>query len=426
MFPGFIRLNFKIGLLKISGMLNFNLMNQKIVLVLIVLTLVSCHKSTKSLSSSFDAKTCITEFTEQLDLLIDDAYKNDRIPRTVDEYGETIYISDINFDWTEGFFPGILWNAYDFSGDDKYKKAAEYFQNKFIEHRFLTTNHDLGFVFNNSFGSAYRETGNEAYKQVLIDAGNSLIQRYDSTVGCIQSWDSDKGWQAQRGWKFPVIIDNMMNLELLFELTKLTGDQKYYEIATNHANTTMKNHFRDDYSSYHVVDYDPETGAVRGKQTAQGFAHESAWARGQAWGLYGFTMCYRYTKDKHYLDLAEKIARFYLTNKNLPDDLVPYWDFNAPKIPDEPRDVSAAAIVASALIELDGYSAEDYLSPAQSILKSLASDSYTAQIGTNNNFILKHSVGSIPHGNEIDVPLIYADYYYLESLIRLKNLVKNK
>jgi rhamnogalacturonyl hydrolase YesR len=398
-------------------------MNQKIALFFTMLTLVSCHQNTNTLSSLFEVKTCIADLTGQLDLLIDDAYKNNSIPRTVNENGETTFISD-KFDWTEGFFPGTLWYAYNFNGDEKYKEAAEYFQNKFIDHRFLTFYHDLGFVFNNSFGAAYRNTKNEEYKRVMIDAGNSLIQRYNSTVGCIQSWDADRGWQAQRGWKFPVIIDNMMNLELLFELTKLTGDTTYYEIAVNHANTTMKNHFRDDYSSYHVVDYDPETGSVRRKQTAQGYSHESAWARGQAWGLYGFTMCYRYTKDKQYLDLAEKIARFYLTNKNLPDDLVPYWDFDAPKIPDEPRDVSAAAIVASALIELDGYSAEDFLSPAQSILRSLASDNYTAQIGTNNNFILKHSVGSIPHGNEIDVPLIYADYYYLEALIRLKNLIK--
>ena len=424
MLKNFIPCNFKIGLLNIRHDLSPYLMNQKIALFFTLLTLVSCHQNTNTLSSSSEVKNCITDFTEQLDLLIDEAYKNNGIPRTVNENGKTIFIGN-NFDWTEGFFPGTLWNAYTVSGNDEYKKAAEYFQNKFIDHRFLTYYHDLGFVFNNSFGAGYRKTKNEEYRQVMIDAGNSLIQRYNSKVGCIQSWDVDKGWQAQRGWKFPVIIDNMMNLELLFELTKLTGDTTYYEIAVNHANTTLKNHFRDDHSSYHVVDYDPETGSVRGKQTAQGFSHESAWARGQAWGLYGFTVCYRYTKNKQYLDMAEKIARFYLTNKNLPEDMVPYWDFNAPKIPNEPRDASTAAIVASALIELDGYSDQDFLSSAKTILKSLASDKYTAQTGTNNHFVLKHSVGSIPHGNEIDVPLVYADYYYLEALIRLKNLLKS-
>lgn len=383
------------------------------------ISLFACTTNDSIAPAKFSAENSINQSLKQLDLLITDAYKADGIPRTIEEDGETRFVGH-RFDWTEGFFPGTLWYAYKVSNDEKYKQAAEYFQNQIIEHRFVTSNHDLGFVFNNSFGAAYRITGNEEFKKVLIDAGNSLITRFDPKVGCIKSWDATGGWQAQRGWQYPVIIDNMMNLEMLFELTNMTGDNKYREIAITHANTTLKHHFREDNSSYHVVDYNPENGELNVKHTAQGYAHESAWARGQAWGLYGYTLCYRYTKNEAYLEQAEKIAEFYLNHKNLPADKVAYWDFNAPKIPEEPRDASAAAIVASALIELDNYSEKDFLSPAKEIVKSLASENYAAALGSNNNFILKHSVGSIPHGVEIDVPLNYADYYYVEALLRLQ------
>lgn len=213
-----------------------------------------------------------------------------------------------------------------------------------------------------------------------------------------------------------------MNLELLFKVSKFTGDSKYRDIAIKHANTTMKNHFRDDYSSVHVVDYDSITGAGRSKQTAQGFSDDSSWARGQAWALYGYTVCYRYTKDAKYLELAEHIANFITTYIDTPEDGIPYWDYNAAKIPNEPRDASAAAITVSALLELEGYSNQNYKKVILKILSSLASEAYTAEIGTNHNFILKHSVGSIPHNNEIDVPLNYADYYYVEALMRYKTL----
>lgn len=395
-------------------------MNTKFVLVtLLIVFSFSCTDKSVQENVSFDLQNQINQSLSQLDLLVKDAYKADWIPRTVEENGETKFVGK-RFDWTEGFFPGTLWYAYSHTGDSKYKEAAEYFQNKFIEHRFVTTNHDLGFVFNDSYGAAYRITKDDAFKQVLIDAGNSLIKRYNPAVGCIKSWDTTGGWQAKRGWQFPVIIDNMMNLEMLFELSLLTGDEKYRNIAVSHADVTLENHFREDNSSFHVVDYNPENGEVNVKHTAQGYAHESAWARGQAWGLYGYTICYRYTRDPKYLEQAEKIANFYLTHKNLPEDLVAYWDFNAPAIPNEPRDASAAAIVSSALVELDEYSVTDFISPAKKIIQSLSSDAYFAQAGTNNHFILKHSVGSIPHGAEIDKPLNYADYYYLEALLRLK------
>lgn len=360
----------------------------------------------------------ITLMDQQLSLLAKSALQNKRIPRTIHN-GELKFTGQ-RFDWTEGFFPGTCWYMFELTGDEKWKSVAMEQQNEFIDHRFLTTNHDLGFVFNCSFGHGYQLTMDEKYKQVLIDAANSLITRFNPTVGCIQSWNVDRGWQAERGWQFPVIIDNMMNLELLFEVSKLTGNEKYRDIAITHANTTLKNHFREDGSSIHVVDYDTITGAVRNRHTAQGFAHESAWSRGQAWGLYGYTTCYRYTKDERFLKQAEIIAEFILAHPNLPVDHVPFWDFNAPKIPDELRDASAAAIVASAFLELDGYVSHDYKQQAEFIIQSLSSEKYFASVGKNQNFLLMHSVGSIPHGAEIDVPLNYADYYYTEAIYRLK------
>jgi len=362
---------------------------------------------------------------KQIESLAKKAKKEGQLPRALTSDGGMQWASS-SFDWTEGFFPGTCWYMFKYTKNNLWKDYAESFQNSFIEHRHLTTNHDLGFVFNCSFGNEYKLTGDSTVKNILIDAGSSLITRFNPQVGCIKSWDVKTGWQSKRGWEFPVIIDNMMNLELLFELTEITGDNKYREVAVSHANTTMKNQFRKDGSSYHVVDYDSITGAQRSRQTAQGFAHESAWARGQAWGLYGYTVCYRYTKDRKYLDKANEIAGFILNHKNLPHDMVPYWDFNAPKIPNEPRDVSAAAIIASALIELSEYTSEDYLSKGETILRNLSSDYYKAKLDENNNFILKHSVGSIPHNSEIDVPLVYADYYYVEALIRLKQIEDKK
>lgn len=360
---------------------------------------------------------------KQYDLLLEEAQEANKIPRTTNEEGEMHWVNE-GFDWTKGFFPGSCWYLYENTNDAKWKNAADDFQSKFEDFKNSTRFHDLGFVFNCSYGNGYRLTKNEEYKKVLVTTANSLMERFDPKVGSIISWDVDKGWQSERGWKFPVIIDNMMNLELLFEASKITGDDKYEKAAIAHANTTMKNHFREDYSSYHVVDYDPETGEVRSKQTAQGYADESSWARGQAWAIYGFTMCYRYTENEEFLEQAEKIADYILNYEGTPDDMIPYWDYDAPNIPDEPRDASAAAITASALIELAEYGEEKYIKSAEKMLKSLASSEYTAAIGENNNFILKHSVGSIPHDNEIDVPLNYADYYYIEALMRYKEASK--
>ncbi len=353
---------------------------------------------------------------KQLSLQAAEALKNKRIPRTLTKNGE-IHWTNPKFDWTEGFFPGSLWYLYRYSDDKKWMELADSFQTHFETHKLNTTNHDLGFVFNCSYGNGYELTKKDKYKQVLITAANSLVSRFDEKTGCIKSWDTHLGWQAKRGWEYPVIIDNMMNLELLFKVSELTNDPKYKKIAIAHADTTLKNHFRSDYSSYHVIDYDPETGKVRKRQTAQGFSDESAWARGQAWGLYGYTVCFRYTKDKKYLNQANKIANFIIDNAKKTNSYIPYWDYNVNNI-HAPKDVSAATITVSALIELDGYTNNSYKEFIDHFLIDLSSEKNLAKVGTNKNFLLKHSVGSIPHDNEIDVPLNYADYYYIEALWR--------
>lgn len=394
-----------------------------VAIVLGIITSCSSGNATSGvkLGSVNDCDLLIEGACNQLDGLVALSIKEDRIPRTLTPTGEMHWARE-SFDWTEGFFPGSMWLLYDYTKDPKWKDVAENLQDNIAEHRFIKYSHDLGFIFNCSFGRGYELTQNPQYKNYVVDAANSLIGRFSDDVGCIKSWDVDSGWQSKRGWQYPVIIDNMMNLEMLFKVAEYTGDKKYERIAITHANTTLKNHFRPDWSSYHVIDYDSINGNVRVKETAQGFAHESAWARGQAWGLYGYTVCYRYTQDKRYLNAAEQIASFIFNHENLPADKVPYWDYNAPKIPNEPRDVSAAAIVASALLELDEYSSNNYKATAIEIIENLSTDPYLADLNTNSNFLLKHSVGSIPHGSEIDVPLNYADYYYLEALLRLKEI----
>lgn len=403
----------------------------KKVLGLILLIWFGCEQTKKTTVDDEPVSTLkdstgtdkIIAFEKKSSELLSLALRENKIPRT-EENGEIVWATRYNksgepvFDWTIGFFPGICWYLYETSGDEKWKEAAIKLQQGIQPFKNNTKSHDLGFVFNCSFGNALRLTGNDAYQQVLVEAGNSLLQRFNSKVGCIQSWDVDRGWQSERNWKFPVIIDNMMNLELLFELTELTGDSKYREIAISHANVTLENHFRADNSSYHVIDYDPGNGEVRKRNTAQGYDHESAWARGQAWGLYGYTVCYRYTKNKKYLDQARRIANFIINHPNLPDDGIPYWDYNAPGIPKEPRDVSAAAITASALIELNRYTDHQFKDFAHKLIDNLSSDTYLVPLGSETKFVLNHSVGSIPHGAEIDEPLIYADYYYLEALVR--------
>ena len=325
-------------------------------------------------------------------------------------------------DWTSGFFPGQLWFLYEFTGKKIWRTQAELFTKNIESQQYDKTSHDVGFKIYCSVGSGYRLTKNKYYKAVIMQAAATLSKRFNPITGTIKSWDNTKKWS------YPTIIDNMMNLELLFEATKFSGDSSFYKIAVTHANNTMKNHFRNDYSSYHVVDYDTvNSGKIIKKTTHQGYADESAWARGQAWALYGFTLCYRETKNNEYLQQAEHIASYILNNPNLPKDLIPYWDFNSPNIPNEPRDVSAATIIASALYELSLYSQNKkyYTAKADTILQSITS-SYRSPIGFNKGFLLLHSTGSKPGNSEIDVPISYADYYYLEALLRSKKITEKK
>lgn len=278
----------------------------------------------------------------------------------------------------------------------------------------------------------------EAYKDIIIHAANTALKRYNPKVGLIKSWNKKKSWDGKTTCQYPVIIDNMLNLEMLCYVSDITGDPKFRNVAISHATKTMQNHFRPDHSTYHVVDYD-ENGKAIHRQTNQGYADDSTWARGQAWAIYGFTMMYKETKKKEFLETAKAAASFYINHKNLPKDKIPYWDFNTQqegyksdldfaylKIDYIPRDASAAAIVASALVYLStfttGKESRSYLDFAKSTLKTLSGPAYFADYGTNGGFLLKHSVGSIPHNSEIDVPLAYADYYYLEGLTRLSEL----
>jgi len=323
--------------------------------------------------------------------------------------------------WCSGFYPGTLLYLYQQTKDAALFTEAKRVLKQLEKEKNNTETHDLGFMMYSSFGNANRISPNSAYKEILLTSARSLATRFNPKVGCIRSWNGEPN-------EYLVIIDNMMNLELLFWATKVSGDSSFYKIAVTHANTTIKNHFRSDYSSYHVVNYNGETGEVQQKRTAQGAADESAWARGQTWGLYGFTMTYRETKDKKYLNQATHIADFLLHHPNLPADKIPYWDFNAPGIPNTLRDASAAAIMASALLELSRYvdkkKADEYIRVAETILKSLSSAQYKAMAGTNGGFILQHCVGHLPNKTEVDVPLTYADYYFVEAMIRYRKLMR--
>lgn len=353
------------------------------------------------------------------------------------EEGDTIRIpstykdGEIDFvpkdDWVSGFFAGTLWYMYELTGDEMWAEHARKHTENIAEIQYLEWHHDVGFMIYDSYGNGLRLKNIEGYDQVLINTAKSLATRFRPNAGVLQSWNVDRGWQSQRGWKCPVIIDNMMNLELLFKVSEMTGDETYRNIAISHADKTLENHYRPDFSTYHVVDYDDETGEVRRRCTAQGFADESAWARGQGWSIYGFTVAYRFTGDEKYLQRAKDVADFIFNNPTLPDDLIPYWDFDCTDIPDTPRDASTGAIVASALYELYWITRnEDYKAKADKMIESLSSPYFRAEQHTNGGFILKHSVGSIPHGSNIDVPLNYADYYFLEALIRKRNIENGK
>ena len=365
---------------------------------------------------------CLAQATNTVSGLTDSSM----IPRSIVN-GKTEW-RFVNYrDWTSGFWPGILWYAYDYSNDDKWKKEAARFSSvlkPLVDSAAI--DHDLGFQVFCSIGNGYRLTSDSTYKTILLRAADTLSKLYNPKVGTILSWPREVpgvDWPLRHN----TIMDNMINLELLFWAAKNGGNKNLYDIAVKHAETTMQNHFRPDYTSYHVVVYDTATGKKIKGITHQGYSDSSMWARGQSWAIYGYTMVYRETMDKKFLDFAQKVTDVYL--KNLPEDLIPYWDFNAPDIPGAPKDASAAAVVASALLELstvaeDKAKADEYRNKAEKMLDSLSSNKY--QSGTINNAFLLHSTGHKPNGGEIDASIIYADYYYIEALLRLKKLKEGK
>ncbi|MEO7976607.1 glycoside hydrolase family 88 protein [Flavobacterium sp.] len=368
-------------------------------------------------SNSFDIKNelvyCVAQASKTLKVIPDDGTSPRSVPNGSKEWKFVNYK-----DWTSGFWPGELWYLYEATGDKKWEKEADKFS------RFLTplsvtkaSDHDLGFQIFNSFGNGYRLTKNKEYKNSILKTADTLATLFNPKVGTILSWPNNKYGGHN------TIIDNMMNLELLFWASKNGGNKKLYNIAVKHAETTMQNHFRPDFTSYHLIIYDNETGKKIKGITAQGYSDDSMWARGQAWAIYGFTMVYRETKNPKFLDFAHQLARVYL-NKLTTEDLVPYWDFNAPDIPNEPRDASAAAIVSSALIELSSFTKDknlksEYLTKSKKMIVSL-SDYYQSR-DINSAFLL-HATGHKPAGSEIDCSINYADYYYLEALLRLQKL----
>ncbi|MCE4564005.1 glycoside hydrolase family 88 protein [Maribellus sp. CM-23] len=389
-------------------------MRMKFSLLAFILSLFSCeHPKTSDLD-------LVNRLSEQLKYAVrlSEPLRDSILtsPRTV-ENGKLKLVA--SRDWTSGFFPGNLWMIEELTGDTTWRSIATEFTLPLEKEQWNAGTHDMGFKMFCSFGKAYSITGNPGYKKVLIQSAYTLATRFNANVGCLRSWDhnADK-------WDFPVIIDNMMNLELLMWASKETGDGHLKDIAVSHARTTMKNHFRADNSSYHVIDYNPETGEIEHRQTHQGYSDESSWARGQAWGLYGYTMMYRETGLSEFLEQAEKIAAFILSQPGLEEGAIPVWDFNAPNIPNEPYDASAGAIITSALYELSQYSThkEHYIRVAESMLSRLSSPEFLAPVGENMGFLLKHSTGHLPHNSEIDVPIVYADYYFLEAIIRKQHI----
>ena len=349
-------------------------------------------------------------------------------------------------EWCSGFWSGVLWMVYEseelkvkseeFASAQQappcavanstlstqhstLKEAAEGYTDSL---KFLATqpvyDHDLGFLVINSFLKGYEATGREDYKQTALACADTLATLFNPTVGTLLSWPRHvKDYGGHN-----TIMDNMINLELLFWASENGGSQQLRDIAIRHAETTMQNHFREDGSCYHVAVYDTLTGQFLRGVTHQGYADESMWSRGQSWAIYGYTMVYRYTRDQRFLDFAQKVTDIYLRRLHeTSDDWVPLWDMDDPRGLEAPKDASAACVVASALLELCNYVGEDkgtvYREAATQMLADLGTDKYQSR--DRNVAFLMHSTGHHPAGSEIDASIIYADYYYIEALIKM-------
>ena len=343
--------------------------------------------------------------------IMEQSLTEDTMPRNF-QNGELV-LSDTHW-WCSGFFPGVCWYTWRLGGDPEVREMALRQTRKLLNVDDLNTEHDLGFQVLPSAYFAFQETGDSLYLKTVYDAAERLAGRFSPVTGVIRSWDNDR-------FTYPVIIDNMMNLELLTIAARLFDRPEWLEIANTHAQTTLQNHFRPDGSCYHLVDYNPEDGSVIRRQTVQGYADESAWARGQGWAVYGFTMMYRETGEEAYLEQAERTARYLLPR--LEGRPVPPWDFDAPEESVGQDDASAGAIMASAFLELSTLTRDAALSQslrkqAHATLKALCEKPYLAEEGEVGGFLLKHSTGHYTKGSEVDVPLTYADYYFLEALWR--------
>lgn len=348
--------------------------------------------------------------------MISNMDNKNKVPRSVKPDGSTYFVKPV--DWTSGFFGGSLFYIYEATDDEEIKRNAIHFTEYIAEQQWDSTQHDTGFQIFCSYGNGLRLLGKEEYKEVIYNTANTLTSRFNETIGAIRSWDFGD-------WDFPVIIDNMMNLELLYWAGKNFDEPRFIDIANRHAMVTIENHFREDFSSVHVVDYCQQTGGVHGTQTFQGLNDHSAWSRGQAWGLYGYVMSYRETGKKEFLEQAEKIATLIISK--LPEDYIPFWDLDLPSTEGEPKDASSAAITASALIELYQFTQnEEYKRIATEMLKELMSPNYRAELGKDNHFLLRHSTGHYTHNSEIDTPMNYADYYFLEAMLRYKKAFSDR
>lgn len=390
----------------------------------LALVLTSCASTTTTENLDVDSALayCNSKVGRTLEYLHRDSVDYTMMPRNI-MGNDTVWNCKkaTPDEWCAGFWPGVLWYDYETTHDKKILDEANRFTAslEYLSQR-PAFDHDLGFLMFCSYGNAYRLTGNPKYKDIILATADTLATLYNPNVGTILSWPRNVEMLGGHN----TIMDNMINLEMLFWAAKNGSNKSLYDIAVKHAETTMEHQFRPDYSCYHVAVYDPETGGFIKGMTHQGYSDSSMWARGQAWAIYGYTVVYRETHDPRFLDFACKVTDTYL--KRLPDDYVPFWDFDAPGIPHAPRDASAACVVASALLELQEYcpdeQAKQYKDAAIRMLASLGSEKYRSDM--HRSSFLDHSTGHHPAGSEIDASIIYADYYYIEALTRLKRLDK--
>ncbi|MUH36469.1 glucuronyl hydrolase [Zobellia amurskyensis] len=397
-------------------------MRVRLHLILFVSFLMFSCASQKKEVVQFSAEKVLDENAQKIKVVQETIKSENQFPRNIPK-GQTNWEMVGARDWCSGFWPGVLWYAYEQSNDSGLKESAMKSTEALRQIAYSPAeNHDIGFMLYCSYGNGYRLTGNEDYKKVLLAAADTLATLYNPKVGSILSWPIKKS-----EFDHNTIVDNMMNLELLFWAAKNGGSQDLYDLSESHAQLTMDYLVREDGSMFHLGSFDSETGEFLKGMTHQGYADDSMWARGQTWGMYGFAIAYRETSNKDFLNTSIKLSDHFL--ERLPKDGIPYWDFDDPKIPNSPKDASAAAVAACGLLELSGL-VEDvslkqkYIDAAKDLLEKLSREPYYS--GDTNQSLLLHSTGHHPNNSEIDMPIVYADYYYMEALLRLKKLEASK